>query len=447
MHLFRHKVRMFLDHRTAWMWIMGAALLVRAIVAWQMYDVPLEGDSLYYYQVAQDMAAGEAFSTYWPPGLPLYEAAVIKVVGAGHFTMRLAMMLWFLLFARLLYNLLNRMHSRIAANIGLIAVAFYPAFVFQSLEPLTQMPTAALVMALFFGLYRYLHRRRRWLWYIGVALGLVILFRPSASLFFLLVPSVIFWESRKIIATGLAALIALGMVASWVWVASENSGRFVPINEANSRNFYLGNNAWTPNYKTWQYGSHWTYWKGHPEGFRKQLAAIEAMSPEDRSASFLKAGFTQIGNHPEIFLLRTVNRLRVYFSFDSFTGSHLIAPPRAKPLLGYASLVSDGIFFTSIGLGWLAFVFGLARQEVESKYMRLSYAFVVIYTLPYLISFSHPSYHFPIVPLLLLPGAVLLAKTFLDRTFTWRVGWKWRVAAILFLLVQLEWILRMTVFK
>lgn len=444
MHRFRHAIRRFLDHRSSWMKIMGVALLLRLLLGWQLANVPLTGDSLYYYQVAEDLAAGETFSTYWPPGLPLYEAGVIKLFGTGHLAVRLSMIIWFLLLCRLVYNLLNRMHSRMAANLGLLVLTFYPAFVYQSLEPLTQLPTATLVMAVFVGIYRYLQGGRKWLPYIGLAMGLMVMFRPSTALFFLLVPAIIFLQGRKFVAAVLVTLMGLSIVGPWIWFASTEKGHFVAVNEANARNFYLGNNAWTPHYKTWYFGSHWVDSPFHPEGFRSELDSLESRPPDTRSSDFMTTAFVHIGRRPDLFLLRTVNRARVFFSFDSFTGAKLMVPPQSKRTLGLLTLGTDALFFVGIGLGWLAFLFGARSFEVERRYLRLSYAFVILYTLPYLISFSHPSFHLPVVPLLLLPFAMFFAKKLTRQTIAWRPGWKWIVAAVVFLLVQIEWILQMT---
>lgn len=439
---FLHRVRMFLDHRTAWMTIVGVALVLRLLLVWQLHNEPFYGDSLYYHQVATDIAQGDSYSSYWPPGLPLFEAVVIKVFGTGTLAIRLSMIVWFLLFCRLLYNLLNRMHSRVAANIGLIIVSVYPAFIYQSVEPLTQLPTATLLLAMFFGMYRFLGGGRRWVWYIGLALGLVILFRPSTGLFFVLVPSLIFLQSKKIVAPTIVAGISIAIVSLWIWRVTENSGRFVPINEANSRNFYLGNNAWTPHYKTWLYGSRWVYSAENPEGFRNEIKQISDLPPAERSGAFTKAGFTEIKNRPGIFLWRSLSRLRVYFAFDTFAGSQVFARKGYRPF-GYMVLSLDAMLYIGICLTWLAFLFRGRKLELDRRYMQLTFFFVVAYTLPYLISFSHPNYHLPVIPFLLLPGAVFLATALRDGTFRWRGGWKWKVAAMLFLLVQVEWVWRM----
>ncbi|HHG86559.1 MAG TPA: hypothetical protein ENJ82_17545 [Bacteroidetes bacterium] len=443
MKKFGNHIRNFLNRPSAWLVITVFALVVRGILAWQLQDVPLSGDSLYYYQVAENVASGESFSTYWSPGLPLYEAAVIKLFGAGEFKVRLAMLLWFLLLFRLVYKLLHRMHSRMAANIALLILAFYPTFVYQSLEPLAQLPAATLLMALFFGTYRYLNGRRSWVWYIGLALGLITMFHPSSALFFLLVPAIIFLRSKKLLPVLLIVASGLAIVGPWIWMASTTK-RFVPVNEANARNFYLGNNAWTPHYKTWYYGSHWTEAPEIPAAFQAELDSLQANAEKNHSSTFLKAAFTHLGRRPDLFLLRTANRSRVYFSFDSLTGSHFKPPPGPPQAFAYSSMILNGLFFIGIGLTWLAFLMGASRFEVERRYLRLSYSFILLYTLPYLVSYAHPSFHLPIMPFFILSTAMLLAKALRNKSLEWRPGWKWGVIALLFLLVQLEWILQMS---
>jgi hypothetical protein len=68
------------------------------------------------------------------------------------------------------------------------------------------------------------------------------------------------------------------------------------------------------------------------------------------------------------------------------------------------------------------------------------------YAIPYWISFSHPTYHIPVVPLLAVPAAVLLAQVLgmeagaLDTALTkLKQRRSIAVAVVVFLAIQVEW--------
>ena len=127
----RERLSRWLDTRGAGGKILVLALLLRTVLAFLLRGVPLEGDAWEYFLMAGDMAEGKPFQVYWPPGLPLYEAIYIFFFGASQFVVRLAMLFWFWLLCRWSSDLLLRLHSRRAANIALIFLGFYPAFVYQ----------------------------------------------------------------------------------------------------------------------------------------------------------------------------------------------------------------------------------------------------------------------------------------------------------------------------
>ena len=132
----------------------------------------------------------------------------------------------------------------------------------------------------------------------------------------------------------------------WVWSASSMKSRFVPINDANSYNLYLGNNEWTPDYKTWFYGSHWSGVAGDNQGLWKTLREIEALEPEAKAERFTREALQYIGQKPHVFLLRAVNRARTLLAFDSFTGGRIAGGEAAgSKFFGYSVLAIDALFW------------------------------------------------------------------------------------------------------
>ncbi|MEM7036903.1 MAG: glycosyltransferase family 39 protein [Bacteroidota bacterium] len=442
---FAYTLRQVLDRRGLMWQLRGLGLLIRLVLIAVLGDAPLVGDAADYHRMAIEFLEGEQFGTYWPPGLPLYEAAVIWMFGKSVVVARLAMLLWYVLLCRMLYGLLDRMHSRVAANLSVLILAFFPAFIFNSIEPLTQLPAATLLLAIYSLLYRYLHRRRmNYVWWMGLALGALVLVRPSAAFFLPLVPLMIFLQARKIGAAVFVAVLSVGMVSGWIWTATTSKGRLIPINEANARNFYLGNNAWTPWYKTWMYGSHWTQWPGFPEGFRAELAEIEAAPEGERTKQYWAAALGNIGAEPGMFAVRSLSRVRTFLAFDSMAGSRLLSGEKPNKVLGYVVLGLDAVFYMLIGVGWLIFVFGASRYALETRYFILSFVFLFMYSLPYFTSFSHPTYHLPIIPFFLIPacalGSHMLEKGAPRRVFK---NWRFYVAFGLFIGIQIEWVIQM----
>ena len=94
-----------------------------------------------------------------------------------------------------------------------------------------------------------------------------------------------------------------------------------------------------------------------------------------------------------------------------------------------------------------SFSFLAPSYDLQKKTTRLLIAFMLIYALPFLISFSHPTYHMPMVPLLLLPASVFVSgylqgKVKIDGAAL-RKKWKFLVLLLIFLAIQIEWIVQM----
>jgi 4-amino-4-deoxy-L-arabinose transferase-like glycosyltransferase len=441
-------LRNWFDHPYGWQRIMLLALLLRVICLILLADDHFAGDSEWYHLAATKLLDTGEMDTYWPPGLPLYEAGIGWVFGTSEMTMRISMLPWFFWLCRVFYHLAFRLHSRIAANVGLLFLAFFPAFVFQSVEPLTYLPAAALLLALVAQLHGYFEGRRRGqLLKAAVFLGLLILFRPSALFFLLAIPPLLVLRRRKLMPALLFVFFAGGIVGGWVFFTSKQAGRFVPLNDANARNFYLGNNTWTPTYRTWHFGSHWEGDADVPEGFRRELGALDALPIADQDSAFRAAAWRDIATRPGAFAVRTLSRVRTFLAFDMFAGAHLIHARSVPMTLGYGVLALDAFFYGAVGILSILFWFSGTRRELSGGFLALWSGSLLVYALPYLFAFSHPTYHTPILPLMLLPVGVWLQR-WLERDGKlphWRKGSAWLafLCLLIFIAIQVEFVLRM----
>jgi 4-amino-4-deoxy-L-arabinose transferase-like glycosyltransferase len=439
--------RYLLDQEYAWLRIVLLALVLRLGMLAAVADEPLISDSLYYHQSAIAWVDHGQVDTYWPPGLPLYEAAFVWLFGKGEIWVRLAMLPWFLWMCQNFYRIAYRLHSRVAANIGLLLLALYPAMIHQSVEPLSYLPAAAILLALFGQMQAYVEERKPGrLWRAGILIGLLILFRPSAAIFLIALPPLILLRRRKFLPGFTLALFATLTVSPWLWLAHQQTGRIVPINDASSRNFYLGNNAWTPGYKTWYYGSHWTADPKLPAAFRAELQALEAMPLGVQGRAYTRAAWTDIRARPLAFGVRTLSRMRTLLAFDTFAGARLRWSGHPLAGMGYATLGIEAASYMLLGIACIAFWFSETRRDLGGGSLAIITGFLLLYALPYWFSFSHPTYHLPMLPLMLLPAAVWLRQVLERGTLPqWQRKQTVRAWLVLFVFVaiQVEWVIQM----
>jgi 4-amino-4-deoxy-L-arabinose transferase-like glycosyltransferase len=331
--------------------------------------------------------------------------------------------------------------------LGLLALAIYPAMVHQSVEPLSYLPAAALLLALLSRIQCYLDvRKRGLLWKAGLLLGLLILFRPSAALFLVALPPLLLLRRKKFMPGIVLVLFAGLVVGAWIGFASQQTDRWVPINDANSRNFYLGNNHWTSDYYTWYYGSHWTGDPALPAEFRHQLDSLEKLPEAVRGRAFMRAGWQEIKAEPARFGWRTLARMRTLLAFDTFAGTRAMkADGPEKYYWGKGVLALDGLVYLSVLLLSVAFLFSTARRELAGRDIALVTGFLTVYSIPYWLSFSHPTYHLPMVPLMLLL-AVVWAQIALrqeSKMPKFRNKWLGWLVLIVLIAIQVEWVVMM----
>ena len=382
-------------------------------------------------------------SFYWPPGLPLYLAFFYTLSGAAPIVGQMAMILLYLGFSATVHLLGQELANRRAANLAVLIFAVYPAFIFYSIEPLTQLPTALCLLATVTLLLRVL-RGAGWLAWLGLGLfvGVMILTRPSNLPFLGLIPLYLIWRGhwRAALGVGLSALI---LILGWSIKGYEVSGRFILVNHANARNFFLGNNPYTDTYRTWWFGSHQTVEEGAPPEFvalGDQIATLEWYA---RDAEYTRLALDHIRARPDLFLIRSLSRVRTFLAFDVVLGAGL-----GKLGLGLIGL--NALFYcATLALSCLL-VFSLGRTDLPREPVLVMLLAGGAYAAPYFISFSHPTYNLPLAALAGVLAAVGLQRM-IDRPARdlWHAVWasRWRRVALIATLaglafIQVEWFIR-----
>jgi len=230
----------------------------------------------------------------------------------------------------------------------------------------------------------------------------------------------------------------------WWWM----TGRLVLINDSNSMNLFYGNNPYTPLYKTWWFGSHWTVDEGVPEGFISLMREIKSRPIDEQQSTMRKLAIEHILKRPDLFIIRSASRFRCFFSFPTITGSMLRSQGIVSTRASLFIILIDGLIYIAIFLTAIIFLCSTDFSSPGGRYYKLILLIVSGYALPYWFCYSHPTYNFPVIPLFLVLSMGYL-KDLLDKDG--RIEWlplkgKRRVVGILVMLtffaIQVEWVLR-----
>jgi hypothetical protein len=235
------------------------------------------------------------------------------------------------------------------------------------------------------------------------------------------------------------------MVGGWMVKAHQMSGAWI-INNSNAVNLFYGNNLWTPMYRTWFFGS-WakpgSVELQHYPDYEQVLTQTLNLPPLQASAEFNRLTIAYVAHRPDLFLLRTLNRMRCFWGFDTFTSANLRRDGSAGRRLFPVSLALEAALYLSIAgpaFFWLAIAAAQFWRQWQSW---LIAGTIVVYGVPYWLSMSHPTYHYPVVMPLAVLG-VMAWRTYAARPVAVPVrmvrGW---VAVGTLAAIQVEWVWQM----
>jgi len=237
--------------------IVVLAVLGRGVALVLLVRHPLLGDDTLYDDFAMRLLQGKTIFPLVPPALGYYLAFFYRLFGASPLVARACMLPLAIAFMYAFYAIGVRFAGRKGTNLAALVFAIYPLHVLCSVKPLTELPTSfLLLMSLFFVLAINVQGRLRDFTLLGVVLGVLILTRPSALLILAFLPIYLACRLRKWIGSALVAIIPTLMLAAWILTVYRSTGHFVIINFSSTQNLFLGNNAYTPLYRTW-----WACWR------------------------------------------------------------------------------------------------------------------------------------------------------------------------------------------
>ncbi len=387
--------------------IAGLAVRLAEIAAFSRLG--LRGDDTIYDGFARALLHHGTLDPLGPPGVAFYLEFFYRIFGASTDVARICILLFYPAFAYLLYALIKRLSNRKAANLMVLFFSLSPSYLFLSIEPITEMPATVLLLVAT-GLLLRLSRRATWgdLTLLGADLGFLTLTRPSCMLLVIAVPIYLWVRTRRPWFSVMPLLLAGLLVGLWIVRLYQRTGHFLMINYSSTQNVFLGNNRYTPLYATWWFASHTEGELGVPEGFVKMYRKILHQPWFVQNTLYRQIAVRSILSRPDLFLVRTFSRLRVYFAFDSYLGSLLLNRYDQSRVLAFLAIAGDAFFYCTVMLLAILFLFTLTKESERAKPALMITGISVLYAVPYWLSVSHPIYHFPVIPLFGILGAMLL---------------------------------------
>jgi len=220
------------------------------------------------------------------------------------------------------------------------------------------------------------------------------------------------------------------------WVLSTN----------NEMNVLLGNNPYTPHYKTWHLGEQ----RGMTPDFRAYLDRVH--NPNTPRVEMVREAVRNIIARPDIFLLRTANRIRAFWGFDySVAGSiQQHWTDNGKKPLTAGGKIGVGAIFAAMGGGYVLvmllaiaglFLFQKAGA-MDGRIAAFMMAIVLAVQFPYMLTHSNACYHTSLLGFFFPFAAVAIEEALAGKSGRWpallRSKWFW-LAAAAFILVQIEY--------
>jgi len=183
--------------------------------------------------------------------------------------------------------------------------------------------------------------------------------------------------------------------------SSEGAGYNISTN--NERNFFLGNNLYTPNYKTSHFGQ--VPSSSLPVHISVYLNEMRGSNTELDRKRMASEAITYILDEPWVFVKRTLNRMKSFWGVDYVMSREIQNYYDLKNSeLAFLLLFEAGGYCLIMAL----FFISLLVLPYKRLWQPLTLLFLTIafYQAPYAMAFSAGIYHFPIIPIIIVIGSL-----------------------------------------
>lgn len=393
-------------------------LAVRLGVLWNTPDLGLvNGDEEQYVQLARSLLHGDGFA--WGPGRPtslrppLYPAIVAGLWSvAGEDNLQAVRVLQFglaLLTAALVYALGTRVFGRPVGLVAAVVTWLYPTLIFLNVTILTETLFTLLLVA-FVLLAVMLVQQPKWWTALacGVILGLGALTRSVLwPVPLLLCPLLILQIPRPVRSRlALAALVLAGYAATVSpWAVRNTRLQGVPtiVDTMAGLNLRMGNYEYTPDARMWDAVSltgeeSWVYALGQEDWDHTPTEGEKDEWARRKAVEYMLA-------NPGTTVRRAAIKFGDFWGIERtfFAGVQhgLYGPPRWFAVLAVASIALTCVSLIVLGFAGV----WLSRPDWRAQVLLLLP--VALITFAHSVTFGHPRYHVPLVPLLAVFAAAL----------------------------------------
>jgi len=353
-------------------------------------EVKLSPDAVEFDTIGWNLAQDNGFTldrnrpdATREPLYPFFLSLIYRLFGRNYRIVQLIQAVLVGLIAVLTYRIGQKLFNQTIAGLGGLLVAVCPAFIAYGSYLWTEVLFTFLLLA---GLERAINNRAI---IAGVLLGLAILCKAALILlpFFLLLSSIIIWRKNQQLAYRLITimLIAVSIVLPWTIRNYKAFDTLIPVRTGS------GISLWIASYLPWD-GESLGGGDGYPE-VRLEYIRNEPL----KSLTF---------GLDEVAVDKKLSRLAMESIRKNPKGFIKLSLKRAIRLwqhpIGEVSIAEKNIFLAKLYqfFHYLVLLFALVGV-VKSPFRTIPITAIIIYfTLIYAISYAHPRYQFPILPLL-----------------------------------------------
>jgi hypothetical protein len=429
-----------------------AGLAIRILVGqvW-LGQTGLNNDAADYFSEATKLSNGtrEAVAFYWPPGTSFYLYGWFVVFGSSVTVARIAMILLSTLQIAVVGGLAREATGRrdIAAWASWIWAVYPPSVLLIAQTYSQHLAGLSLALIAWCGIRSLKTQSVPWLIAFGLSLGIGCLTRPS--MMSVLAVSCLAvgitalcragsWQQRltRAIGQGFVVIVPAALVIAPVILYNARCGGGYSLSTNNERNFFLGNNPYTPWYKT----SHFAQRPLSELPPEVQTYLKSLYEAPNRRAAMKQAAINHIIENPGLAALRTANRARSFWGFDYLATRAIQATTEDLP-----RYVSAAVLLAEAGGYYLVMVLGLIgliqcwNWRTNLPVIGWYVAVIGAYAAPYCLAFSSGTYHFPVMGVMAPLAAIGI---FALGAEGWRAtvgSARTSVPIVLFTLMQVEY--------
>lgn len=418
------------SHRTAWAldskWLFGIITMsVLARIAASLYmgnsvsALPGVTDQISYHTLAHSLLEGKGFTfpvNWWPAtqaGEPtahwsflytLFITAIYALVGELPLAVRLVQsILVGILQPLLLYKIGKDLFGSTSGLIAAGVDALYFYFIYYSAALMTEsFYITAILAVLYFAIrltdQKLIDSQAGWWSYalgFGVSMGAAVLLR---QLFLLFLPFLFLWIAyvrrknnfkKSILQLAVAGFLVVVMILPFTLYNYARFDRFVLLNTNAGYAFFWGNNP--------IYGTKFEAILTPQTGNYLDLLPVElkGLNEAELDTALLQRGFQFVLNDPVRYVLLSLSRIPIYFTFWPSADSSLVSN------LSRVGSFGISLPFMIYGVALAIFNPGKKRMRLDSPQFLLL-LFGIVYSLIHILTWTLVRYRLPIDAVFLL---------------------------------------------